>query len=1039
MNHTDTANNAQAPADALGVLESAVIAGERYYFRLPATDREDRAGSRALVGTVLFLDASGNEVSGSYKGCLTSEKFGQFVYLATTADVGTPPWSEQQVQAPDAATSVRVMAYPRRVSPQLHVFGELQMIEAGKAALFEQEFDVRGGFLHRLHLALADSCHSDRAAVLQVTYLDADGKKVPGPYEGCNQSERFGEFTYAATPKGDADEVRLALRVPGSAVRARLVGHRWKGTSALKLDRELRLEAEVPDGLEAIEEWLLVGLAARTLPILIEGESAGRIALLRGQYVAQQPDANAPAMRIVSEFMDTEGRPIVGFFDDAPGVVGEPMHVLGNAGEVRPFTCFTWCPPGSTSARLRIYPGEGAVNVAMHREVSLTPIGHLDGAQLLDDRLGAASRIELQRPVFNEWRLRIAFEGLRTLDPINRDLELCISFGSAGKRMALSGIDTKLHAGNLRRTGDSLYLKPGVGPSGTVGVERLRGAIQILPPPGAESVMVHLSNDRGSEIPYSCVVEPCDALVEARLGPGSGANASRVEMDCPDAARVMMERLLEQYPEDPAVLGSAVDVYRRLGEASVLEAVASRALSLPGAGGKLRHKARHVLASLQEQDPHWSIQVPGIWQGQNRRSTNDRPLRVAHLFKTSIPYENSGGAIRCMNIVKFQKQIGMDPLVVTPLAYPEMNITGEPWEREEIEGVPHFRLNGVSRDDLRTIPSTRQLEYSALLTANLLRERGVDLVQASSGYRGYEQALVGLAVARKLEVPFVYEVRSYHEHTWRPMADWLLDAEFTKRRMAQEDRCMSEADAVVTICETMKSGLIKRGIDPDKIFVVPNSIDPEAFKPAPIDPSFKTSLGLREPITVGYVSNVSAREGHQVLLRAVARARAESAAIDCLIVGSGPQLESLKSLAEELGIAEHVVFTGEIPHDDVASYYGAIDIFVVPRIADFASDFVTPMKPFEAMAMKRPVVISDRPALKEVVEPGVRGAVFEAGNHAMLSKILISLSKDAALRSRYAEQGCEWVMSERTWGRTILEYEKVYAAAFKRHSPEMRL
>jgi glycosyltransferase involved in cell wall biosynthesis len=52
-------------------------------------------------------------------------------------------------------------------------------------------------------------------------------------------------------------------------------------------------------------------------------------------------------------------------------------------------------------------------------------------------------------------------------------------------------------------------------------------------------------------------------------------------------------------------------------------------------------------------------------------------------------------------------------------------------------------------------------------------------------------------------------------------------------------------------------------------------------------------------------------------------------------------MDQLKILADRLEILDNVVFTGEVPHESVAEYYSLIDIFVVPRISDFASDYVT--------------------------------------------------------------------------------------------------
>jgi glycogen synthase len=92
---------------------------------------------------------------------------------------------------------------------------------------------------------------------------------------------------------------------------------------------------------------------------------------------------------------------------------------------------------------------------------------------------------------------------------------------------------------------------------------------------------------------------------------------------------------------------------------------------------------------------------------------------------------------------------------------------------------------------------------------------------------------------------------------------------------------MREADVVITICETMKNGLIERGIRSDKIFVVPNSVDLGVFQPDAPNQRLKQRLGLRnENKIVGYISNLSSREGHAVLLRAIAAARQKGAKLD---------------------------------------------------------------------------------------------------------------------------------------------------------------
>ena len=55
-------------------------------------------------------------------------------------------------------------------------------------------------------------------------------------------------------------------------------------------------------------------------------------------------------------------------------------------------------------------------------------------------------------------------------------------------------------------------------------------------------------------------------------------------------------------------------------------------------------------------------------------------------------------------------------------------------------------------------------------------------------------------------------------------------------------------------------------------------------------------------------------------------------------------------------MVDHVVFTGQVPHDEVGDYYALLDVFVVPRIDERAARLVTPIKPYEALAMRLPVV-----------------------------------------------------------------------------------
>src|SRR4029079_3424736 len=125
--------------------------------------------------------------------------------------------------------------------------------------------------------------------------------------------------------------------------------------------------------------------------------------------------------------------------------------------------------------------------------------------------------------------------------------------------------------------------------------------------------------------------------------------------------------------------------------------------------------------------------------------------------------------------------------------------------------------------------------------------------------------------------------------------------------------------------------------------------------------------------------------------------------------------------------AGDVVFTGRVPHDEVHAYYGQIDLFVVARRDEETSEVVTPLKPFEAMAVERAVIVADLTALREIVRDGETGRTFRPEDTTHLADVAQALIDDPAERARLAAAGREWVAAERTWGANAARYRELYA------------
>ena len=430
-----------------------------------------------------------------------------------------------------------------------------------------------------------------------------------------------------------------------------------------------------------------------------------------------------------------------------------------------------------------------------------------------------------------------------------------------------------------------------------------------------------------------------------------------------------------------------------------------------------------AVGTLRELDTEWLPEVPGR---SAAAPTAHETIQPCHLFKVSYPFESTGGAIRNLNVVRSQRELGLAPYVVTPLGYPASHGRDDFSDEHDVEGVRHVHLRMPG--DSTSLPLDRRLTLDAVATAAVIRRRGADLIHAASGFRGYELALKGIALARHFDLPLVYEVRSLHEHLWgSPRLHDKLTREWTRLRIAQENRCMAEADAVVTISNAMAAVLVERGVPEWKITVVPNAVDIGVFEVAGPDVDLKQRLGIAvdAPI-VGYISNISHREGHDVLLRGfaeVARARPD---VRCLLVGEGPDRPSMERLTRSLGIRDRVVFTGEVDHRDIHRYYSLIDLFVVPRRPDYAADHVTPLKPYEALALERAMIVADLPSLREIVGAEERGLLFRPGDERDLARRIDELLASPARRRRLGTAGRTWIQQERTWDRNAERYLDLY-------------
>lgn len=433
--------------------------------------------------------------------------------------------------------------------------------------------------------------------------------------------------------------------------------------------------------------------------------------------------------------------------------------------------------------------------------------------------------------------------------------------------------------------------------------------------------------------------------------------------------------------------------------------------------------ARKLTGRIRETDPRWR---PVIATAPPPPALPSR--RVLYLAKESRPFLHNGFCTRSHESLQALARAGWHVFGVTLPGFPGVLGIEDAPERSVVEEVTYHHLLPNAGKQLLNLAHDEYVELTTrMLAAVVARERPA-LLHVSSGHRGFESALAGQAVARWAGLPWLYEVRSFFESTWTDDPRYAERGEYYERRFATESRMMAAADLVITLSGPMRDEIVERhGISADKVRVVPNAVDLTRFVPRERDLALRQDLGLAGTFTLGYVSNLShPREGQEVLIEAVAKLRAQGRAVTGLLVGDGHRRAELERLAEKLGVARFVRFTGNVPFEHVADYYAQIDLFVVPRVNDRAARLVSPMKPFEAMAMRVPLLVADLPALLEIVGTDQRGHSFRAGDPAALAAAAERLMDAETERHRLVEEAARWVAAERSWSAVARAFGTAY-------------
>jgi glycosyltransferase involved in cell wall biosynthesis len=244
--------------------------------------------------------------------------------------------------------------------------------------------------------------------------------------------------------------------------------------------------------------------------------------------------------------------------------------------------------------------------------------------------------------------------------------------------------------------------------------------------------------------------------------------------------------------------------------------------------------------------------------------------------------------------------------------------------------------------------------------------------------------------------------RSRRQRCWIAFQHGRVYSDLKQRLYNEMDRLtLRSADRVISVCQAFSTHLVAYGVARHRIRVLHNSATAGAELSLSERTTLRLELGADErDFLVLSIGRLSVEKGHSDLLRALSQLTDKECPWKLGIVGAGPELETLNSLAESLGIRARVVFTGF--RRDADRMVSAAELFVLPSHSEGSSNVL-----LEAMLARTPVIATNAGGNPEIVVSEKTGLIVPVANPPALAKAIDWIWKNPARASEFARNALE--------------------------------
>lgn len=290
----------------------------------------------------------------------------------------------------------------------------------------------------------------------------------------------------------------------------------------------------------------------------------------------------------------------------------------------------------------------------------------------------------------------------------------------------------------------------------------------------------------------------------------------------------------------------------------------------------------------------------------------------------------------------------------------------------------------------------------------------------------------GLIAAKRLGIPLILEINGDLFKEYDQLGIDLSAAQWKAIRLINRV-LLRNASHVVTVSETLRQTLLDRWqLDPQRITAVPNGAHVDLFTPSQNSDAVRARLGLNGEPVVMFIGSFKPWHAIDLLVEAFVHVATSETCAKLVLVGDGPVRPEVERLVETYGLRDRVIFTGRVPHDDIASLLSTAQITVLPHRPTEAAMSGSPMKLFEYMAAGTAIVAPALPNIVPILSDRHTGLLVEPDQPDALARALLELLKDEQLRTTLGNAAHQQARQKHSWDQTAARIETIIRTEINR-------